>query len=84
MDDLIEEQVDPVIRFKPESQADEETFFRNNSVYGVFAGEWTVNGVDMQKPINVSAFRTLFKNGIYDVGIDVSFAVGDSEIYQVG
>jgi hypothetical protein len=67
VDDLIEDEVYAMIGLEPELYPNEETFFWNDRVHNVLAGERVVNGVHVNEPVYVCALRTFFEDGINDV-----------------
>ena len=44
---------------------------------------WTVNRINMKKPIRIRPLGSFFENGINDVGVDVALAVGHRHEHKV-
>jgi hypothetical protein len=62
MNDFAENGVDPVIGLETQSYGDEETLLWNNSVDHVFAGEWIIHRIHVQKPEYIGPLGTFSEN----------------------
>src|SRR5688500_9763289 len=77
MDNFIKHGVDSVRRLKSKFYSYEKTVFWNDCIDHILAGKWVVHRFNMDKPVDIGPFWSLFKNGVNNIRVNVSSTIGD-------
>src|SRR5690606_40191491 len=67
VNDLVEDEVDPVIGLESELYTNKETPSRNYGIDDVLAGERTIHCIDVNEPVDIGTLRSFLENGVNDV-----------------